>query len=555
MFPPATMRPYDLLIDELMIDPSPSVGLPANEWIEIKNTTNEALDLQDCRIGYNQMQTGPLPAFVLLPGITVILCASSAVNAMAAFGPALAVPAFPSMDNRGGTIFLVSAQHQIIHSISYSDGWYKNELKKNGGWTLEMIDTKNPCGGDYNWTASRDIKGGSPGRPNSVDASNPDDNAPRLLRAYATDSLNLALVFDESLDSLHSAVETGFRVSDGIGIPQSALLMPPSFTRVHLKLTNRLLRGKIYTVTCSNVADCSGNPIGSSSARLGLSEPGGTSDIIINEVLFNPPPGDADYVEVYNRGERIANLEEVYIAGRNRAGALEGIVPLSTESLLLFPGDFMVITSNPSLVKQQYITLNKDAFVEVETMPSMGDARGTVVLLNRQGEIIDELTYDEKWHFPLIDDPQGVALERIDYNAPTQSGDNWHSAATSSGFGTPTSRNSQYLGGQPAGQEIVLSPGIVSPDNDGQDDYATIDYTLPAPGYLMNITFFDASGKPVRYLQRNALCGLKGSFRWDGLGEKNQQLATGIYVMSTEVFNLKGARSRYKHTIVVARRG
>src|SRR6476620_9757390 len=89
MLPPATMRPYDLLIDELMIDPSPSVGLPANEWIEIKNTTNEALDLQDCRIGYNQMQTGPLPAFVLLPGITVILCAGSAVNAMAAFGPAL----------------------------------------------------------------------------------------------------------------------------------------------------------------------------------------------------------------------------------------------------------------------------------------------------------------------------------------------------------------------------------------------------------------------------------------------------------------------------------
>jgi hypothetical protein len=98
----------------------------------------------------------------------------------------------------------------------------------------------------------------------------------------------------------------------------------------------------------------------------------------------------------------------------------------------------------------------------------------------------------------------------------------------------------QYLSGQPAGQEIVLSPGIVSPDNDGQDDYATIDYTLPAPGYLMNITFFDASGRPVRYLQRNALCGSKGSFRWDGLGEKNQQLATGIYVMSTEIFNLKG---------------
>ena len=149
---------------------------------------------------------------------------------------------------------------------------------------------------------------------------------------------------------------------------------------------------------------------------------------------------------------------------------------------------------------------------------------------------------------------EGVALERIDYNSPTQSQDNWHSAATSAGYGTPTYKNSQYRLNDGVQGEIKLSPEIVSPDNDGQDDFATLEYNFPEPGYVANITIFNASGRPVRYLQRNALCGTKGSFRWDGLGEKSQQLATGVYIAFTEVFNLKGNRKQFKNAIVLARR-
>ena len=61
-------------------------------------------------------------------------------------------------------------------------------------------------------------------------------------------------------------------------------------------------------------------------------------------------------------------------------------------------------------------------------MPSFNDDEGHVIILNAQGNIIDELKYDEKWHFKLIDNREGVALESIDYHAPTQNQDNWHSA-------------------------------------------------------------------------------------------------------------------------------
>ena len=187
-------------------------------------------------------------------------------------------------------------------------------------------------------------------------------------------------------------------------------------------------------------------------------------------------------------------------------------------------------------------------------MPSFNDDAGNVILLNEQGKIIDQLSYIDDWHFALISNEDGVALERIDYNAATQNQQNWHSAASSINYGTPTYKNSQYKADAAVQGEITVAPEIISPDNDGIDDFATINYSFSEPGYVANISIFDANGRPVRYLQRNALNGLKGYYRWDGLGEKQQKLASGIYIIYTEVFNLQGKSRKFKNIIVVARR-
>lgn len=546
---------YDIVIDELMADPTPQVSLPNNEWIELRNTSSTAFNLLGWRIGDATGQSGTMPSYNLLPDSFVIICTASAVAAMSAFGPTISVTSFPSLDNTGDVIYLRSPQNRIIHSVSYSDSWYQNELKKDGGWTLEMTDTKNPCSGFANWKASIDIKGGTPGKKNAVDALNADAAAPQLLRAYATDSVNISLVFDEPLDSLKAATAANYSISDGIGAPQSAIAVAPTFDKVSLRLNSPLLRNKVYTISVSAVTDCKGNTIGNkNTARVGLSEVADSLNIVINEILFNPKSNGTDYVEIYNRSNKIIDLKQTYIANRSSAGIISNIKQLSVDNYLLFPQDFMVITEDPSIVKRDFITQNINAFVTVPSMPSFNDDEGDVIILNAQGNIIDELKYDEKWHFKLIDNREGVALERIDYNAQTQNQDNWHSAATSVGYGTPTYKNSQYRLDLQVQGTITVSPEIVSPDNDGMDDFATVDYNFPSPGYVANITIFDANGRPVRYLQRNALCGIRGNFRWDGLGEKFQKLPVGIYVIYTEVFNLEGKKKQFKNTIVLARK-
>lgn len=555
-FAPYVARQYDVLIDEIMADPSPPVGLPNLEWIELKNTTTHAIHLQGWRIGNESVLSGPMPDFILLPDSLLIVCSSAASTAMSLLGPTISVTSFPSLDKVSGQLILKNAQNEIIHSLSYSDSWYQNPLKKQGGWTLEMIDIHNPCSGGSNWKASSDMSGGTPGKKNAVEAVNADKWAPKLLRAYAIDSLQLVLVFDEPLDSTKAAIKENYGIDAGIGIPSYVAAVAPIFDRVMLRLGTPLARNKGYTVSVASVTDCVGNIIGSSNhtARLGLSEPASASDMVINEILFNPRPSATDYVEIYNRSNKILDLRQTYIANRNSSGAISGIVQLSNENNLFFPQEFRVITASAEMVRANYIVQNKDAFIEIDAMPSLNDDKGTVVMLNVQGEIIDEVTYSEKWHFKLLDHVEGVALERIDYNATTQLADNWHSAASAVGYGTPTYKNSQYRINDGLTGEIKLSPEIVSPDNDGQDDFATLDYHFPEPGYTANITIFNALGRPVRYLQKNALCATVGNFRWDGLGEKNQQLAVGVYIIFTELFNLKGIRKQFKNEIVLARR-
>jgi flagellar hook assembly protein FlgD len=71
---------------------------------------------------------------------------------------------------------------------------------------------------------------------------------------------------------------------------------------------------------------------------------------------------------------------------------------------------------------------------------------------------------------------------------------------------------------------------------------------------VANITIFDASGRPVRFLEKNSLSGLTGYFRWDGLDDKGKSLPQGIYIIFTEIFNKEGRKKQFKNAIVLARK-
>lgn len=545
---------YDVLIHEIMASPPTSSStLPNSKYIELYNGSSNAYDLYEWKIADGSSTAVIKTHFILLPDSFVILCPTGGAQALSVFGAAVGVSGFPTLRVNGDMIWLLSDNNTVMHAVQYSRSWYNNEVKSSGGWSLEMIDAKNPCSGSTNWQASINTGGGTPGAPNSVARSNKDNASPQLLRAYATDSLHIILVFDEPLDSSQAVVKENYTGSDGMTIREAAP-QPPLFNAVYLKVDKQLIKNKTYTLQVKNLYDCSGNVIiNPSIVKAGWGQIPEKGDIVINEILFNPAANGSDYVELYNRSNHIINAKTLYIANRNNAGSLNTLKQLTTEDRLIFPGDFLVVTDNAAAVQHQYLVKDPGAFIEIPTMPSYPNASGTVVVLNTPGDIIDELSYDEKWHFELISNDKGVALERIDYDRPTQDKNNWHSAAASAGYGTPTYRNSQFRATAQLQGDISISPAVFSPDNDGRDDFLTVTYRFPQAGYVCNITVFDARGRTIRYLVRNGICGTTGYYRWDGLDEKKQQISMGIYIILTEVYSLNGSTKKFKQAVTLAR--
>lgn len=545
---------YDVVIDEIMADPSPSIGLPENEWIELRNTSTTAISLLGWRVGDAGGQSGPMPNYILKPDSVVIVCTGSAAMALAAFGPVITVTSFPSLNNDGELLFLKSNTGTFIHAVEFSSAWYANSVKKDGGWTLEMIDTKNPCSGASNWKASTNNKGGTPGQKNSVDAINNDNIAPKIKNAFIKDNQTVIIVFDEPVDSTIAATASNYSIDKGLTIA-NATTIAPLFMQAELHLNNVMTDGTIYTITANNIADCKSNVISTANTtKIGIPADPVSGEVIINEILFNPRPDAYDYVEFFNNSNKIVDAAKLYIANRNSSGAISSSVALAAEPFYVFPGEYIVATEDAANLQLNYLVKNPRNVLEISSLPSFPDDEGDVLLLNLQGEPIDEVKYSDDWHFKLIDNDEGVSLERINPSGISQEQNNWHSAASTAGYGTPTYVNSQFKQTQTTDALIEINPRIFSPDNDGRDDIATIQYKVSDPGYVANITIFDAGGRPVRNLVRNGTMALSGYWNWDGLNDKGLKLPVGTYIIYTEIFNLQGKKKHFKHAITLARR-
>jgi hypothetical protein len=546
---------FDIIITELLPDPAPPIGLPNNEFIELKNVTTHAINLRGWKLSDGTATATINTNITLQPDSFVIICANTTVPLYTTWGTTIGVTNFPALNNDADIITLYAPEGNAIHTVAYTDQWYENAVKAGGGWTLEMIDTRNPCTGAGNWKAATHNSGGTPGRENSIKADNRDETPPALVGTFTTDSLTIIAVFDESLDSVSGAVASRYSFSHAVGNPVSATPQAPMFKEVVLKLSAAINKNQVYHLTVKGVTDCSGNTIGMmNSTKVGLPVPADTHDVIINELLFNPPSGGTDYAELYNRSNKTIDLKQLYIANRSAAGALAGIQQVTATSRLLFPGEYMALTEDARWLQQQYLIKEPAVVTQLPSLPSMPDDKGTVVIINAQGTVVDEVQYDHKWHFALISNEDGVALERIDYSKPTQDSHNWMSAAATVSYGTPGYRNSQFRADlQPKGT-VTVTPSLFSPDNDAVDDFVNIQYQMTEPGYVANITIFDANGIPVRHLIRSATIGQQSTFRWDGLDNNRRKLPIGIYVIFTELFNLQGKTKKFRNSVTLARK-
>ncbi|MCB9198073.1 MAG: lamin tail domain-containing protein [Flavobacteriales bacterium] len=544
-FVPVSASFGDILFNEIFADPSPQYGLPAAEYVELYNASNNIYNLSGW-VFSDASSSATLPNYFLMPGEVVAIADDDYTFDFSIFPNIIFVTSLPSLNNASDDIYLEDDLGTMIDSVSYSDAWYQDAVKDDGGYSLELINPELPCSGAANWIASNNSDGGTPGTQNSVFDTSPDVIAPEISSSNVLNLYDFEICFSESIDT--AGITTGnFSMNNGNSIAQ--MNWSADLTCVELTTVSNLDTGTIYTVTIVGMVDCSGNS-GTLIADIVLPATAVIGDLIINEILFNPYTGGDDFVEIYNNSEKYIDLYGMYLANWD-----EGVIDNYKEILvhrLVSPGEFIVLTKDSADIKFNYLNAVVGSFVQLSTLPTYANDSGSVYLVLPDSSISDQFSYDEDMHYPLIKNPDGVSLERIDYNRESSDVTNWHSGAENAGWATPGKENSQYYPGMISEDMVSLSPDVFSPDNDGVDDVLNISYSLDGPGYVGNITIFDREGRLVKYLLQSELLATEGIISWDGTNNNLEKAPIGVYVIYFEVFDLEGNVSGVKKSTVLA---
>lgn len=541
-----------LIINEIMADPSNSQGLPNCEWLELYNPGDRAINLKDWTLTFNKTKI-TLPETLIEPDSFAIVCAAKSEVEMSIYGQCVVVETLPSITNDGMLIKLSGPGGALISFADFNKTWYADPAKLNGGFSLERIDANNYAEQGPNWLASNAANGGTPGAKNSVAGENPDTRAPHV-DLQLLDDRNLNLIFSEPMDTLNFTHPGNYLIDNGQTPFKRLFTSDETFRQLRLEFGSPLTPGTVHTLDISpHLTDFSGNQLLNGSVEFMLSEEPAPGDVVINEVLFNPFPGGVDFVELYNRSNRPFDLNRLYLCNRNASGNFESVNRASDRMHLLHPQSFAVVTTNPALVEQFYHVQNVEGFAPVSKMAAFNTESGCVVLLTPNQEVIDEFCYTDKMHNRLLTDLHGVSLERVNPEQPSDAPQNWHSAAQTAGFATPTYKNSQYSDAEPADDTFSLQPETFSPDGDGTDDHLLINYRLPEPGFVANIRIYNSAGVEVYRLANNATLGTEGTFTWDGQNSRNTVVPIGIYIVHIEYRDLNGKVKTKKLVCVVAK--
>lgn len=545
-----------IIITELMPDPTPVVGIPPNalperEYLEIYNNSGLAINLENWVLELGSTQE-VLPAYVLDTGKYVVITKDEGVSEFPRGTPLLGIDmSSTALTNTGTTVALYSPEGFLVNAVGYSEDWYDDPNKENGGWSLEMVDITSLCVDKENWKASEDPLGGTPGKVNSLAGFYLDTIAPKLERIALRGDSSIAVIYSEAVDEL-AILNSNYSINPLLMI-DSLFFENITNNTVRILFEEEIQEGVVYSLKINDLpSDCSGNFLVADSLFFGIPTKPSDGEVLINEILFNPYLEGSDFVELYNNSNSIFDLNKLYLGNWNAIGEIvENATPVLSESFLFMPHEYLALTTDPSSL-EFYRLKNPSAIVKVDDLPSMSDKEGSLAVVTSDLSVVcDYFIYDESMHGPLLEDNEGVSLERVSQSSATQNSDNWQSAASVAGFATPGYENSMAYTPISKGT-VTIDPKVFSPNQDGYHDVVNINYSFENMGNVVSVSVWNSGGQKLKELHNNVSVGQEGFFSWDGTDEDGQLLNSGIYIIVLEYFNTDGTTGIFKETCVLS---
>ncbi len=443
--PPVIVNRADtgkLIITEIFADPSPEVHLPLAEFIEIYNPSKDTIDLDKWTINDPNTKS-TIRGQKALPREYIILCPAADTVYYKSFGKTIGINPWPSLNNNSDQLVLKSFKGRVVDSVAYFDTWYRSSVKKTGGWSLEKIDLSSVCEGLFNWNASIDTNGGTPGKINSVNVSGYD------LLQLKTDSVKL--VSDSTIKLyFNKHLNTGTLLAENFKlIPANSvtkIISDAQLKEITLSFKDNFQKGTEYQIHVLNVKDCSGSSFANSLPlvfKTAQPKPPvkilvDTAQLIITEIFADPSPEVhlplVEYIEIYNPSKDTIDLDKWSISDPSTKASIYNKKILPREYIILCP------TADTIHYKSYGKTIG------INPWPSLNNNSDQVVLKSFRNRVVDSVAYSDTWYRNSGKKQGGWSIEKIDLTTVCKGLFNWTASIDTNG-GTPGKINSVNVSG------------------------------------------------------------------------------------------------------------
>lgn len=545
----AGFPPKSLVINEVMYKAAKGQA----EWIEFLNPGSEAVSVRDWSLTDSEFQhqvTLTDSNFQIEPGQFFII-ANDAVFLQqfpSISCPVLILSDLPVLNNDADEVVLMDCAEFTVDSLRYNTAWAPET-----GVSLERVFWRWHSTDYATWKPSEDPVGATPGAPNSVVALDFDLvlNTIQVTNAllHPGDSIRVELKIENRGKEMVPAFGVNFYnnlagdslIGEPVArFPLESTLVSGDSLRAHFTLPpslsgSRWLIGEIDLPEDKFPAD----NFALTQLKIGFA----AGSLVINEIMYTPFAGQAEWIEIYNPGQAAVDLSEWLIADSD----FDKKLVLPGGNALIPPEGFAVITGDSSFLADWPEVTAPVAFVK--SFPSLNNESDQVWLFDLIGAPMDSVFYHSSWGGET-----GISLERINPAIAADENSNWNSCVFPKG-GSPGARNSIWIDTLPAQAGLSVSPDPFSPDNDGFDDFTAISYELPLETARVNLKIFDVRGRLIRTLLNAEASGARRTILWDGRDDQNQLARMGIYVIYLEALNeMEASLTRITKTVVLANR-
>lgn len=544
---PQSFGSKSLVINEVMAAPRQDQDLPFVEYVELMNPLEKELRLDGLIFSSSTSQV-VLPPYWIAPGEWVILCPASQAGLLKPFGKVLAIEDWPVLPNTGTTLRLQEHSGQLIDQLSYSTPSWGGTEFANGGYSLELPDPLYRCEGTALLAPSREPRRGTPGTQNSNYARQEATGPLRVDASWFTDSKTITISLNQTI--LPKIGFAPFVFTPELAMDSSWVF--PSGKRIGISLHTPARGSLPYRLKASALEPCVGTSGGFETSLI-LGEEPAAGELILNELLADPRPGDPKFVEIHNTSsQKYLSLDGWALATREGEGALQQVRIFGEEGQILPPQGVLALSADSDRLRIAYPQSAAGNFKQVTGLPSLPISGGTLLLISPSGQAVESLSYRQDWHHPLLRTSKGVSLERIAPLIAVTDRGNWHSASSASDYGTPGRKNSVVVDNVGDEQLLLVDPQVFDPEGSRGPNFVTVQYSLEQAGWVGSFTIYSAAGREVAVLGQQQILGTSGLYSWSGTDTTGRRVRPGYYVLVAQLFDLNGKIKVIKKTFVVA---